>query len=179
MGWVVVGTKGISSSPRMPIGIRPPTQTIFSWRGRTADIYPSLWKRICLGPRLCRSSFALLSPSSRALALIWPALSPGWPLYLFGTPWSPRVDIFSIHHTMKTTKLLGYKTLRYTNTIASWIERWTKAYVSGSKYAFEKIFNELHPLWWPLKQSLHIFRVVRKESPNIYSRIGQKSNLKN
>ena len=48
---------------------------------------------------------------------------------------------FSIHHTMKITKLLGYKTLRYTNTIASWIERWTRAYVSGSQYACEKLFQ--------------------------------------
>ena len=38
----------------------------------------------------------------------------------------------SIHHTIKITKLLGYKTLQYTNTAASSIERWTKAnFVSG------------------------------------------------
>ena len=37
---------------------------------------------------------------------------------------------------------------------------------------------EVHPLWWPLKQSLYMFRVMRKESPNIYTRIGVKSNLK-
>ena len=38
----------------------------------------------------------------------------------------------SVHHTMKITKLPGYKTLRYTNTVASWRDRWTKTYVSGS-----------------------------------------------
>ena len=36
---------------------------------------------------------------------------------------------------------------------------------------------EVHQLWWPLKQSLYMFRVVRKESPNIYTRIGWKSNF--
>ena len=48
----------------------------------------------------------------------------------------------SIRHTMKITKLLGYKTLRCTNATASWKGRWTKAYDSGSQYACEK------PLHW-------------------------------
>ena len=47
----------------------------------------------------------------------------------------------SIHHTMKITKLLGYKTLQCTNTTTSWIERWTKAYVSSSQYACEKLLH--------------------------------------
>ena len=34
-------------------------------------------------------------------------------------------------NTMKITKLLGYKTLRYTNLLASSRERWTRAYVSN------------------------------------------------
>ena len=38
---------------------------------------------------------------------------------------------------------------------------------------------EVHQLWWPLKQSLYIFKVVRKESLNIYTWIGWKSELKN
>ena len=29
--------------------------------------------------------------------------------------------------------------------------------------------NEVHQLWWPLKQSLYMFRVVKKESSNIYT----------
>ena len=33
----------------------------------------------------------------------------------------------SVHHTMKITKLLGYKTLQCTNTVASSWERWTRA----------------------------------------------------
>ena len=37
---------------------------------------------------------------------------------------------------------------------------------------------ELHQLWWPLKQSLYMFRVVRKESLNTYSWIGVKSAQK-
>ena len=42
---------------------------------------------------------------------------------------------------MKITKLLGYKTLQCTNTAASWIERRTRAYVSGSQYACEKLLH--------------------------------------
>ena len=38
---------------------------------------------------------------------------------------------------------------------------------------------EVHQLWRPLKQSLYMFRVMRKESPNMYTLIGVKSNLKN
>ena len=34
---------------------------------------------------------------------------------------------FSVHHMMKITKLLNYKSLWCTNTIASWKERWTRA----------------------------------------------------
>ena len=49
----------------------------------------------------------------------------------------------SVHHTMKITKLLGYKTLRCKNTTISWIERWTRAYVSGSQYACEKLLHKV------------------------------------
>ena len=45
-----------------------------------------------------------------------------------------------VHHTIKITKLLGYKTLWCTNIAASWMERWTRAYVSDSQYACEKTF---------------------------------------
>ena len=38
---------------------------------------------------------------------------------------------------------------------------------------------DVHQLWQPLKQSLYMFRDVRKKSPNIYTRIGWKSELKN
>ena len=38
---------------------------------------------------------------------------------------------------------------------------------------------KLHQLWRPLKQSLYMFRIVRKENSNIYSQIGVKSVLKN
>ena len=46
-------------------------------------------------------------------------------------------------NTMKITKLLGYKTLRYTNTTASWREKWTRAYVSSSQYACEKLLHQV------------------------------------
>ena len=42
----------------------------------------------------------------------------------------------------------------------------------------KNFFIQLHQLWWPLKKSL-LFKVVRKESPNIHLRIGLKSTLKN
>ena len=44
---------------------------------------------------------------------------------------------------MKITKLLGYKTLRCTNTAASWRERWTRVYVSSSQYACEKPLHQV------------------------------------
>ena len=44
-------------------------------------------------------------------------------------------------NTMKITKLLGDKTLRCTNTATSWIERWTRAYISGSQYTCEKLLH--------------------------------------
>ena len=40
-------------------------------------------------------------------------------------------------------------------------------------------FIKLHQLWRPIKQSLYMFRVVRKESLSTYSQIGLKSTLKN
>ena len=43
----------------------------------------------------------------------------------------------------------------------------------------KKFCFDVHQLWWPLKKSLYMFRVVRKESPNIYTWIGRKSDLKN
>ena len=81
-------------------------------------------------------------------------------------------------NTIKITKLLDYKTLWCTNVAAPWRRWWTKAYVFVSYYACEKPLH-LVALWRPLKQSLYMFRVVRKESPNIYSRIGVKSDLEN
>ena len=39
--------------------------------------------------------------------------------------------------------------------------------------------TEVHQLWRPLKQFLYMFKVMRKESPNIYTRIRVKSDLKN
>ena len=49
--------------------------------------------------------------------------------------------ILQFINTMKITKLLGYKTLRCTNTVASWRERQTRAYVFGSQYACEKTLH--------------------------------------
>ena len=39
--------------------------------------------------------------------------------------------------------------------------------------------TEVHQLWRPLKQSLYMFKVMRKESLNIYTQIRVKSDLKN
>ena len=62
---------------------------------------------------------------------------------------------FLVHHTMKINKLLGYKTLRYTNTTASSQERWTRANSVSDHNLFEQNFaqhlcNFCH-LWRPLK----------------------------
>ena len=78
------------------------------------------------------------------------------------------------------TKLLGYKTLRYTNTVASLRERWTRANsVFGHNLDEHNFALHSRNFWRPLKQSLYMFRVVRKESPNMYSLIELKSVLKN
>ena len=47
----------------------------------------------------------------------------------------------SVHQHDEDHETLGYKTLQCTNTIAFWIERWTKAYVSGLQYACEKLLH--------------------------------------
>ena len=86
----------------------------------------------------------------------------------------------SVHHTMKIAKLLSYKILRCTNTTVSSRERWTRANFVFDHNLYEHNFtSHSRNLWRPLKQSLYMFRVVRKESPNMYSRIGLKSALKN
>ena len=87
---------------------------------------------------------------------------------------------FSFHHKMKITKLHGYKTLRCTNTSASSRERWTRANsVFGHNLHEHNFALYLRNLWRPLKQSLYMFRVMIKESSNMYSQIEVKSTLKN
>ena len=48
----------------------------------------------------------------------YPAYSPTWERC-----W---LQSSSVHHTMKIKNLIGHKTLKYTNTVASSIERWTR-----------------------------------------------------
>ena len=52
---------------------------------------------------------------------------------------------------MKITKLLGYKTLQYTNIAASWRGRWTRVYVSSHSMLVKNFCIKLHQLWRPLK----------------------------
>ena len=87
----------------------------------------------------------------------------------------------SVHHMIKFMKLLGYKILWYTNTTASSRKRWTrKNSISSHNLHEDNFVSHLRNLWWPLKQSLYMFKVVRKKkSPNMYLRIGLKSALKN
>ena len=49
--------------------------------------------------------------------------------------------ILQFIHTMKITKLLGYKTLQRTNATTTWRARWTRAYVFGSQYDCEKLLH--------------------------------------
>ena len=59
---------------------------------------------------------------------------------------------FSVHHTMKITKLLRYKTLQCTNTAASSRERWTRAnFVSSHNLHEHNFVSHLRNLWRPLK----------------------------
>ena len=74
---------------------------------------------------------------------------------------------------------IDFETLRCTNIAASSRERWTRVNSVSSHNLHEHNFaSHLHNLWRPLKESLYMFRVVRKKSSNIYPRIGWKSELK-
>ena len=84
-------------------------------------------------------------------------------------------------HTMKIKKMLGHKTLRCTYATSSrerdelgqelhlWSQfAWTE---------FAQCLCNLWTIWWPLKQSIYMSRVRRKEGPKTYSRIPRKSYL--
>ena len=71
--------------------------------------------------------------------------------------WSPTwercwLQSFLVLHTMKITKLLGHKTLRCTNTVASSRERWIRAnFVFSHNLREHNFASHLRNLWWPLK----------------------------
>ena len=74
-------------------------------------------------------------------------------------------------HTMKIKKMLGHKTLRCTSTATSSREKdeLGQELCLWSQFAwteFAQCLCNLWTLWWPLKQSLYMFKVRRKESPN-------------
>ena len=83
-------------------------------------------------------------------------------------------------HTMKVKKMLSHKTLRCTYIATSLRERdelgqelrlqpqfaWTE---------FAQCLCNLWTIWWPLKQSIYMSRVRRKEGPKTHSRILRKS----
>ena len=85
----------------------------------------------------------------------------------------------SVIPTMKIKKILSHITLRCTNTTTFSQEQWTRAKLClRSQFAwtnFTQHLSNLWALWRPLKESLYMYRVVRKESSNTYSRIGWKS----
>ena len=58
---------------------------------------------------------------------------------------------------MKITKLLGYKTLRYTNLLASSRERWTRAYVSNHNMLMKRKPKQIYMDWSEIKIENLIF----------------------
>ena len=88
--------------------------------------------------------------------------------------------ILQFIHMMKIKKMLGHKTLRCTYTTTSSRERdelGQKLYL-WSQFAWTKFAQCLCNLWtvWrPLKQSLYMSRVRRKESLKTHSQIPRKS----
>ena len=91
-------------------------------------------------------------------------------------------------------KDVGYKVLHFITRWRSRSSLVTKSYSVQTQQFFQEkdelghmspvhnmpvknFFIELHQLWQPLKKSLYMFRVVRKESLNTYSRIGWKLAL--
>ena len=89
---------------------------------------------------------------------------------------------------------VGYKVLQFIIRWRSWSSLVTKPYGVQTQQLLEEkdelghmslvhnmlvknFYIAIHQLWWPLKQSLYMFRVVRKENPNIYTQIGWKSKL--
>ena len=98
---------------------------------------PSTW----LTNSICKSQYAAYSP-------IWERC---W------------LQSFSVHHTMKIIKLVGYKTLWCTNTATSSREIWSRANSSfGHNWHEHNFASHLRNLWWPIKQSLYMFKVMRK-----------------
>ena len=86
-------------------------------------------------------------------------------LFSLSTRWRSRTSLVTKPYGVQTQQLLE--------------EKVELGHMSPIHNMLAKNFCiELHQLWRPLKQSLYIFRVVRKESPNIYTRIGWKSELK-
>ena len=86
----------------------------------------------------------------------------------------------SVIHTMKIKKMFGHKTLRckYTTTSSRERDELGQKIRLWSQFAwteFAQCLCHLWTLWRPLKQSLYMFRVRRKESPNTWSRIPRKS----
>ena len=71
--------------------------------------------------------------------------------------WSPTweecwLQSSSVNHTVKIKKLIGHKTLRCTNTVASSRERWTTTNFVFSHNLHEQDFaSHSCNLWWPSK----------------------------
>ena len=88
-------------------------------------------------------SVVTISPFQCTALSIWLTNSMRGSQYAAYSPTWERcwLQSSSIHYTMKITKLIGHKTLRCTNTVASSRERWTKAYVSDSEYACKKLLH--------------------------------------
>ena len=71
----------------------------------------------------------------------------------------------SVHYTMKITKLLGYKTLRCTNTTDFSRERWTRVNsVSGHNLHEHNFSSHLRNLWRTLKKSLYMLGLREKKA---------------
>ena len=94
------------------------------------------------------SHFQCMSPSTWLTNLMcglqYAAYSPTWERY-----W---LQISSVHHMMKITKLIGYKTLQCTNIATSSRKRWTRVNSFSGHNLHEHNFA-LHSrnLWRPLK----------------------------
>ena len=82
--------------------------------------------------------------------------------------------------TMKIKKLLGHKPYSVkTQQLLQKKDELGHMSPIHNNMLMKKFCIELHQLWRPLKQSLYMFRVVRKENLNTYTWIGLKLVLKN
>ena len=95
---------------------------------------------------------------------LWLTLCTNLSTWLTPATWTDVVGCNVLHFiNNEDQEALGYKTLWRINVVASHREN--------------KSLGLCIRVWWPLKWSLYMCRIVRKETPNKYTRLGWNGYL--